>query len=138
MRKPFTLLFFGVSVLVSGCLVQTIHDYGFGVTGVVAAEDGAPVEDAEVTLEVKGVVYEALTPLKTAIHQTDALGKFFFMYISHERSVEYTITIRKRGFEPKTIEGSSAAQAATSLLIQLKRSGGNSASCRVSDQACPY
>ena len=124
MRKLVTLLFLGVSVLVSGCLVRQIHDYGFGMTGVVTAEDGAPVENAEVTLEVKGVVYEAITPLKTAIHRTDSQGRFFFMYISHEKSLEYAITIRKQGFEPQTIKGITAPAPQAGLLIQLKRSVG--------------
>ena len=94
----------------------------FGVTGVVTAEDGAPVQDADVTLEVNGPVYEAVTPVKTVMRLTNSIGGFVFMYISGESGVKYTLTVRKKGFEPQTFSGSAPPDA--HHTIRLKRTNG--------------
>ena len=83
------LLVLGCTLLVVACAVRRVHDYIFYVTGVVTAEDNAPVQDAEVTLEVNGPVYEAFTPVKTVKQLTNITGGFVFMYISHKRGVKY-------------------------------------------------
>jgi hypothetical protein len=101
------LLVLGCTLLVVACAVRRVHDYIFDVRGVVTAEDNAPVQDAEVTLEVNGPVYEAITPVKTVKQLTNITGGFVFMYISHERGVKYTLTVHKEGFEPETVSGSS-------------------------------
>jgi hypothetical protein len=121
MRKTLTLVFLGSIILASGCAVRRSHDYIFSVTGIVTAQDGSPLGDAEITLEVSGPVYEAVTPVKTVKHLTDSTGGFVFMYISHERGVKYTITVSKDGFEPQTISGS--APPAGNHAIRLKRAG---------------
>ena len=99
------------------------HDYIFDVTGVVTAEDGAPVKDAEVTLEVNGPVYEAVTLVRTVKLSTNSTGGFVFMYISHKRGVKYSLTVRKEGFEPETVSGSSPP--AGHHTIRMKISDGN-------------
>jgi hypothetical protein len=97
------------------------RDYMFGVTGVVTAEDGTPLEGAEVTLEVNGPVYEAVSPVKAERRLTNKTGGFVFMYNSHERDVKYVVTVRKEGFEPEKVSGS--APPAGHHTIRLKRVG---------------
>ncbi len=104
-----------------GCAVRRSHDYIFSVTGVVTAEDGSPVSDAEITLEANGFVYEAVTPVKTVERRTDSTGSFVFTYISHERGVTYSVTVSKNGFESQTVLGS--APPAGHHTIRLKKSG---------------
>ena len=64
--KLLTLFALGYALLVVGCAFRRVsHDYMFDVTGMVIAEDRAPLQDVEVTLGVNGPVYEAITPVKT-------------------------------------------------------------------------
>ncbi len=84
-----------------------VHDYMFGVTGVVTAEGGIPLKDAELTLEVNGPVYEAVTLVRTVKRSTNDTGGFVFVYISHKLGVKYSLTVRKEGFEPQTVSGSA-------------------------------
>jgi hypothetical protein len=122
-RKRLTLLALGCALLVAGCAARRVsHDYVFGVTGVVTAEDGAPVQDAEVTLGVSGPVYEAVTPVKTVMRLTNSIGGFVFMYISGESGVKYTLTVRKEGFEPQTVSGSAPPEG--HHTIRLKTTDG--------------
>ena len=117
------LLALGCALLVAGCAARRVsHDYMFGVNGVVTTDDGAPVQDAEVTLEVNGRVYEAVTPLKTVMRLTNSTGGFGFMYISGESGVKYTLTVRKEGFEPQTVSGSAPPDG--HHTIRLKRTDG--------------
>ncbi len=95
------ILSFAVLGLVCQARPAPVHDYIFGVTGVVKSEDDAPLQDAEITLEVSGTVYKAITPVRTVTVKTDNLGSFFFMYISHKRGVKYTVTVHKQGFEAR-------------------------------------
>src|SRR5258708_179087 len=115
-----TLLALDCALLVVGCAVRRVsHDYIFDVTGVVTAEDNAPVQDAEITLEVNGPVYEAITRVKTVKQLTNITGGFVFMYISHERGAKYTLTVRKEGFEPETVSGSGPNTG--NHVIRLRR-----------------
>ena len=98
------------------------HDYMFDVTGVVTAEDGTPIKDAEVTLEVNGPVYEAVTLVRTVKRSTDGTGGFVFGYISHKRGVKYSLTVRKDGFEPQTVSGN--APPAGHHTIRMKIASG--------------
>ena len=119
-----TLLALGCALLVVACAVRRVsHDYIFDVTGVVTAEDNEPVQDAEVTLEVNGQVYEAVTLVKTVKRLTNSTGGFVFMYISGEPDVKYTLTVHKEGFEPQTVSGS--APPTGNHVIRLKRTVGN-------------
>jgi Carboxypeptidase regulatory-like domain len=97
------------------------HDYMFDVTGIVTAEDGTPIKDADVTLEVNGPVYEAVTLVRTAKRSTDGTGGFVFVYISHKRGVKYSLNVRKDGFEPQTVSGS--APRAGHHTIRIKKAG---------------
>jgi hypothetical protein len=119
-----TLLVLGCALLLVACAVRRVsHDYIFDVTGLVTAEDNAPVQEAEVTLEVNGPVYAAITPVKTVKQLTNIAGGFVFRYISHERSVKYTLTVHKEGFETETVSGSSSPTG--NHVIRLKRTSGN-------------
>jgi hypothetical protein len=122
--KLLTLFTLGYALLMVGCAFRRVsHDYMFDVTGMVIAEDRAPLQDVEVTLEVDGPVYAAITPVKTVKHLTNGTGGFMFMYISHERGVKYTLTVHKDGFEPQSVSGSSPP--AGNHVIRLKRVGGD-------------
>jgi hypothetical protein len=95
------------------------RDYMFGVTGVVTAEDGTPLEGAEVTLEVNGPVYEAVSPVKSERRLTNNTGGFVFTYNSHAHAVKYVVTARKEGFQPQKVSGS--APPAGHHTIRLKK-----------------
>lgn len=73
-----TLVVLGTTVSVLACASATgrSRDYSFGVTGVVIAEDGTPLQDAEVTLEVSGPVYVAVERVKTDRRVTNSTGGF--------------------------------------------------------------
>jgi len=117
------LLVVSCPLLVVACAVRRarVHDYIFDVTGLVTADDGSPIQGAEVTLEVKGPVYEALTLVKTVKASTNSAGGFIFMYISHERGVEYSLIVRKEGFEPQTASGSAPPDG--HHTFRIKRAG---------------
>jgi hypothetical protein len=97
------------------------RDYVFAVTGVVTEEDGAPLKGAEVSLDVRGRVYEAVTPVKEGRRLTDDSGGFAFTYISHDTGVGYSVAVRKDGFEPSRVSG--VAPPAAHHSIRLKRFG---------------
>jgi Carboxypeptidase regulatory-like domain len=127
-RKVLSIVLLASATLGLGCAVRSYHDYTFGVTGLVTAEDGAPVQNAQITLEVNGPVYAAITAVKTARQFTGSSGGFIFMYISHERGVKYTITVHKAGFEPQTVSGSAPPDG--HLEIHLKRASGDGIAAR--------
>jgi hypothetical protein len=122
--RLLAILLLGSAVFSLGCAARRSHDYIFAVTGLVTAEDGSPIKDAEISLEVSGPVYEAVTPVKTVRRLTDSNGHFTFMYISHERSVKYIIKMSKNGFEPQTVSGSAPPAAYHAIL--LKKANRNS------------
>jgi hypothetical protein len=99
------------------------HDYIFATHGVVTTEDGTPIQDAEIALDVDGPVYKGVELIKTVKSATDDKGEFSFMYTSHKRGVKYRITISKEGFESQTLSGSSPP--ASHHTIHLKRVGSN-------------
>ena len=123
-RHRLQLLALGCALLVLGCAARRVrmHDYVFGVTGLVTAEDDTPIVGAEVTLEVNGPVYEAITLVKTVKSSTDSGGGFVFAYLSHKRGVSYSLTIHKEGFEPQTVSGSAPPDG--HHTIRLNRAGG--------------
>jgi hypothetical protein len=104
--KLLTVLALGCSLLATACAVRRIHDYSFDVIGFVSAEDGAPLQNVEVTLQVDPAVYEALTPVKSQQLVTNK-GAFIFRCLSHNSVTKYTLTVRKEGFEPQTVMGSA-------------------------------
>ncbi|HLW83863.1 MAG TPA: carboxypeptidase-like regulatory domain-containing protein [Candidatus Sulfotelmatobacter sp.] len=105
-NKPLALLALGCALVAAGRAVRRDHDYRFGVTGVVSAEDGTPINDVEVILNLDTPVYEGITPITTK-RVTANNGAFVLMYISGSPSTKYTITIQKQGFEPQTVAGSA-------------------------------
>jgi hypothetical protein len=109
-----------IFVLICGARpANRTHDYTFSVTGVVTAEDDTPIQDAVVTLEVSGQVYDGVELVKRVQHKTNDTGGFVFAYISHKRGVKYTISVHKQGFEPATVSGS--APPAGHHTIPLKK-----------------
>jgi hypothetical protein len=121
--KILTLLAVSCPLLVVACAARVrVHDYMFEVTGLVAAEDNTPIEGAEVTLEVNGPVYEAVTLVRTVKSSTNNAGGFVFAYLSHKRGVNYGLTVRKEGFEPQTVSGSAPPDG--HHTIRLKRASG--------------
>lgn len=125
MSRSLTLLILlGFSVFDSGCAARRSHDYVFSVTGVVKTEDDEPVQDAEVTLEENGPVYQAVTLVKTVKHTTNDTGGFVFAYLSHKLGVNYAIRVQKEGFEPATVSGSSPPPA--NHVIRLRKGGDQS------------
>lgn len=111
MNKLFTLLFLGLATFGLGCAAHRLPNYAFSVTGIVATEDGSPIEDAEITLELGGPAYEVALPVKTVGRLTNAAGSFAFTYTTHEQGIPYTVTVSKDGFEPQTVSGSAPPAA---------------------------
>ena len=105
--RLLTSLFLGSIIFVSGCAAHRLPNYSFSVTGIVAAEDGSPIEDAEITLELNAPVYEVALPVKSVGRLTNASGSFAFTYTTHEQRVGYVITVSKDGFETQTVKGSA-------------------------------
>jgi hypothetical protein len=101
------LLILGCALLASRSEARPNHDYVFGITGVVVTEDGAPLQNAQVTLQVTGPVYSGVETVKKEEQLTNDTGGFVFMYTSHERGVKYTISVHKDGFEPQVVSGSA-------------------------------
>jgi hypothetical protein len=83
------------------------RDYRFGITGLVTSEDGTPVENANITLEVFGPVYSGVATVRTQQLHTDSRGGFVVMHISHRTGVNYTLTIQKPGFQTQKISGNA-------------------------------
>jgi len=116
-----------ISVIVLGlgflCDAQPgpTHDYIFSVTGVVTAEDGTPLPETEVTIEVNGPVYEGVTLVRTATQTTNPTGGFVFMYTSHKRGVKYKLSVHKEGFEPQTIPGSAPPTGNHTIRLKMTR-----------------
>jgi hypothetical protein len=126
MNKFLTILIsvgFGTLGLVCQARPAPVHDYIFAITGVVTTEDGAPIKDVEINLEVNGPVYKGVELIKTVKCMTDDTGGFVFTYTSHKRAVKYSITVRKEGFESQNVSGSSPP--ASHHTIHLKRVAGS-------------
>jgi hypothetical protein len=100
---------------------QPIHDYMFSVTGIVTAEDGTPIQDAQINLEVDAPVYEGVALVKTVKRVTNDTGGFVFVYTTHKRGVKYTLTVHKEGFESQSVSGK--APPPVHHTIRLKRAG---------------
>ena len=116
--RNWSLLAASYLILALGCAARD-RDYRFAITGIVTTEDGAPVQDAEVTLQVYGPVYSGVSPVRTEQLKTNSTGGFVIMNISHQAGVKYTITIRKSGFEPQSATGTAPPDA--HYKFQLKR-----------------
>lgn len=114
-----------MAIFVSGCAEHHLPKYTFTVSGMVATEDGLPIEDAEITLELNGPVYEVALPVKTVGRLTNARGSFAFSYTTHEQGVGYVITVSKDGFETQSVKGSAPPAAYHAIL--LKKATGKSA-----------
>jgi len=106
-----------------GCTVYAagrVHDRVFDITGTIDASDGAPVNDVEVILEVDKPIYDGITPVMSQRLVTSK-GAFIFRCLSHSPVTNYSVTVRKDGFEPQTISGKVPPDA--HLTIHMKKIG---------------
>ena len=62
--------------------------------------------------------------MKTVDRRTNSTGGFVFGYISHEPGVKYTLTVRKEGFEPQTVSGSTPPAGHHTIRLKKVGSGG--------------
>ncbi|MFZ3366735.1 MAG: carboxypeptidase-like regulatory domain-containing protein [Candidatus Sulfotelmatobacter sp.] len=111
-------------LLVLGCATvcpARVKDYTFDVTGTVSADDGAPLQDVEVTLQVGTPVYEGVKPVNTQRVVTSK-GAFIFRCLSHSQSTKYSVTVRKDGYEPQTVSGTAPPNG--NFTIRLKKANG--------------
>jgi hypothetical protein len=106
-RHKFPAIIAICFVLFAAACVRRVHDYTFSVTGFVTADDGQPLQGAEVTLELDAPVYEGIAALKSKRLLTNTNGSFVFMYLTGNATTRYRLTIRKEGFESQTLSGSS-------------------------------
>jgi hypothetical protein len=120
-RALIALILIGLLIfdLTNEAQAKRVHDYIFSITGVVTTEAAVPIQDAEITLDVNGPVYNGMELVKTVKCMTNNAGGFLFTYMSHKRGVKYSITVRKEGFEPQTLSG--ASPPASQHTIHLKR-----------------
>src|SRR5262245_17464173 len=81
------------------------HDYMLGVTCVVVDDAGRPIEGAQVLLQLEGLVYRAITPVREETRTTPSDGGVVFMYIAHQASTPYIMTVSKAGYEAATVSG---------------------------------
>lgn len=74
-------------LLVLGCATvcpARVKDYTFDVTGTISADDGTPLQDVEVVLQVDTPIYEGIKPVNTQRVVTSK-GAFIFRCLSHSR-----------------------------------------------------
>jgi hypothetical protein len=110
-----------ISILfATACAARRVHDYSFDVTGFIAAEDGTPLQDVEVVLQVDPPVYEGIAPAKTQRLVTSK-GAFFFRCLSHSRSTRYSITVRKDGFVSQTVSGTAPPDGKYDIRLKRER-----------------
>lgn len=99
-----------------------VKDYTFDVTGTVSADDGTPLQDVEVILQVDKPVYEGVNSVNTQRVVTSK-GAFIFRCLSHSQSTKYTVTVRKDGYEPQTVSGTAPPNG--DFTIRLKKASAN-------------
>ena len=100
------------------------RDYTFDVVGTVSAEDGTALQAVEVTLQVDHAIYEGVTPVKQQRIVTSK-GAFIFKCLTHSSSTRYSVTVRKDGYEPQTVFGTSPPNG--NFTIRLKKASGEGA-----------
>jgi hypothetical protein len=99
-------------------------DYTFDVTGTVSADDGTPLQNVEVILQVDRPVYEGVNAVNTQRVVTSK-GAFIFRCLSHSQSTKYTVTVRKDGYEPQTVSGTAPPNG--DFTIRLKKASAEGA-----------
>lgn len=107
-------------LLVLGCITVSparVKDYTFDVIGTISADDGTPLQDVEVVLQVDTPIYEGVKPVNTQRVVTSK-GAFIFRCLSHSRSTKYTVTVRKDGYEPQTVSGTAPPNGNLTIRLQ--------------------
>lgn len=85
---------------------QPIYDYMAGADGCVVGPDGAPVANVRVRFKSADLVYEAISPLRSAVMATDSEGRFAFIFISCGKPAgPYRLTFEKDGFTTAYVVG---------------------------------
>jgi len=99
------------------------RDYVFGVAGQVRDAGGRPVPGARVTLTTDRPVYDTITPIRSRAIETDAVGWFAFMYITHHLPTPYVLLVEKQGCTSQSV--SSVAPPSQEHSITLDCQGGS-------------
>ena len=100
----------GVLILLNltGCAsVGRSHDYMLGITCAVVDSAGRPIENADILLRLGRVAYQAITPVEE--DRRTSSGGVVFMYITHELSTPYVLTVRKTGYQEARVTGVAAS-----------------------------
>ena len=100
--------------LLSSCasVNRGTRDYIFSVTGVVQDSTGRPLAGARVLLKTQGPVYQAITPVRDRAVETNDGGGFVFMYITHQYSTPYVLTVEKPGCQSWEAKAAAPPQQA--------------------------
>jgi hypothetical protein len=107
-RKKVLLGFTAAAFVLSAYLLwpRPIYDYFAGASGVVVDADGSPVPEVRVTFRSAEIVYEAISPLRSAQTITDARGHFAFSFISCGKpGGRYRLTFEKEGLKTVGVIG---------------------------------
>ena len=78
---------------------------------------------ARVTLTTDRPVYEATTPIRSHAVDTDAVGWFAFMYVTHQLPTHYVVLVEKQGCTSQKV--SSAAPPSQEHSITIDCQGGS-------------
>jgi porphobilinogen deaminase len=90
---------------------KPVYDYMADNTGEVVDATGAPVPGVRVTYRSAQVVYEAITPLRSAQTITDERGRFAFFFISCGTPAgRYRLTFQKEGLATVAATGKGSGK----------------------------
>ena len=107
---------FGLAVAILGLAAymfwpRPIYDYFAGASGVVVDTNGSPVPGVRVTFRSAGIVYEAISPLRSAEAMTDAQGHFAFSFISCGKpGGPYRLTLEKESLKTMVVTGKESGK----------------------------
>jgi hypothetical protein len=111
----------GVCGLALSCVAGCgSRDYVFGVAGQVRDAGGRPVAGARVTLTTDEPVYEATTPIRSRAIDTDAVGWFAFLYMTHELPTRYVVLVEKQGCPSQTVTSAAPPSQEHSITIDCR------------------
>jgi hypothetical protein len=113
------LFLLGCAALVF-CAAPRVKDHIFDVAGTVSAEDGTPLYDVEVILNVDPPIYEGVEEVNTQRVVTSK-GAFIFRCLSHSASTKYTVTVRKEGYEAQGISGTAPPSGSYTIRLKKRR-----------------
>ncbi len=119
-----------IAVALSGLVAyllrpRGVDDYLAGASGVVVSTDGSPIPGVNVRFKSAEVMYQAISPVRSAQAITDAKGRFSFCFISCGRpGGHYRLTFEKPGFQTVVVRGSGSGQHQIVMKAANERSAG--------------